>query len=403
MTKAALKLPRPPQGLITTPAALAEVCNHLGAAKVFAFDTECDPKPSYRPRLCLLQVATDERVELIDPMALEDLGPFWDLLADPAVEKICHAGNQDLAVAWQLGRKKPQNVFDCQVGAGLVGINHPVAYWRLVEIVAGIELEKNETRSDWDQRPLSDSQFTYAVDDVLYLPEIHRILRGRMESLGHMAWMREACHALCVKTVTEQDPMVSVAKIKRVSRLGSRQLSVLRELWTLREQMACERDEPVRWMLEDEALMALALRGPETKDGLLAIRSLPREKAVRYGDQIIGAIKRGKALPPDQWPDLPPPMEDSTETKRLAEIMYASSQVICLGQSVWPSLVTSRAEIEGLARLVSQGEDLSGHALMTGWARECLGGPLVEFVRGKTDVTLRVTPERMVAKFEPRG
>jgi ribonuclease D len=238
---------------------------------------------------------------------------------------------------------------------------------------------------------------------VLYLPEIHRILRGRMESLGHMAWMREACHEVCVKTVTEPDPMVSIAKIKRVSRLGSRQLSVLRELWTLREQMACERNEPVRWVLEDEALMTLALRGPETTDGLLAIRSLPREKAVRYGNQIIAAIKRGKALPPDQWPDLQPPMEDSTETKRLAEIMYASSQVICLGQSVWPSLVTNRADIEGLARLVSQGDDLSGHALMNGWARECLGAPLVEFVRGKNEMTLRVTPERMHAEFGPRG
>ena len=91
MTKAALKLPRSPKGLIDTPAALAEVCDHLGAAKVFGFDTEFIRELSYRPVLCLVQVATDERVELIDPLALEDLGPFWDLLADPAVEKICHA------------------------------------------------------------------------------------------------------------------------------------------------------------------------------------------------------------------------------------------------------------------------------------------------------------------------
>src|ERR1035437_1444216 len=122
MTNADLNLPRSPKGLVNTPAALAEVCNHLGAAKVFGFDTEFIGESSYRPVLCLVQVSTDERVELIDPMALEDLGPFWDLLADPAVEKICHAGDQDLAIAWQLGRQKPQNVFDCQIGAGLVGI-----------------------------------------------------------------------------------------------------------------------------------------------------------------------------------------------------------------------------------------------------------------------------------------
>lgn len=402
MMKDKMELPRSPKGLIDTPAALAEVCSHLAAAKVFGFDTEFIGESSYRPVLCLLQVATDERVELIDPMALEDLGPFWDLLADPAVEKICHAGDQDLTLAWQLGRKRPQNVFDCQIAAGFVGIGYPVAYWRLVEIVAGIKLEKTETYSAWGRRPLSASQLAYAVDDVRYLPEIHRILRGRMESLRRMAWMREACQELCVKAATNVDPQMIFARIKGASRLAPRQLAVLRELTILREQMAYERDVPARTALDDKTLLDLAMRGPETEAALLAIRGVQREAVARYGDQIIGAIRRGKALPPDQRPYLPPAVEDSTETQRLVDIMYSASQVICLGQSVWPSLVTNKLEIEGLARLVSQEEDLSGHALMTGWTRECLGAPLVELVRGKTDVTLHITPERMHAKFEPR-
>ena len=397
-----MELPRSPKGLINTPAALAEVCNHLREAKVFGFDTEFIGESSYRPVLCLVQVATDERVELIDPMALDDLGPFWDLLADPAVEKICHAGDQDLMIAWQLGRMKPQNVFDCQIAAGFVGIGYPVAYWRLVEVVAGIKLGKTDQFSAWGRRPLSKSQFTYAIDDVRYLPEIHRILGSRMESLGRMAWMREACHELCVKTAADVDPKMIFAKIKGASRLAPRQLSVLRELTILREQMAYERDVPARGALDDKALLELASRRPETKAELSAIRGLQRETVSRYGEQITEAIERGKSLPPDQWPHLPPAVEDSTETQRLVDIMYSASQVICLGQSVWPSLVTNKFEIEGLARLVSQGEDLSGHALMNGWTRECLGAPLVELVRGKTDMTLHVTPERMHAKFEPR-
>ena len=403
MTQAMSDLPRSPQGLIDTPAALAEVCRHLGAAKVFGFDTEFIGESSYRPLLCLVQVATDERVELIDPLALEDLGPFWDLLTDPAVEKICHAGDQDLAIAWQLGRKTPQNVFDCQLGAGFVGIKYPEAYSRLVELVAGIKLDKGDTFSAWGRRPLSDSQFTYAVDDVLYLPEIHRFLKGRLASLGHMAWLRDACRELCVKASTDADPTMIFAKIKGASRLGSRQLSVLRELTLAREQMARERDVPARVMLKDEVLLDLATRGPETEAELLAIRSVPRDKAVRYAAPLIQAIKGGKALPADQRPGLPPSAEDSQETRLLAEIMSASSQVICLGQSVWPGLVTSRAEIEGLARLMSRGQDPSGHALLSGWRRECLGARLVEFARGQTDVTLHVTPERMHAEFEPRG
>ena len=149
---------------------------------------------------------------------------------------------------------------------------------------------------------------------------------------------------------------------------------MLRELTILREQMACERNVPARWMLKDEALMDLAVRGPETEARLSRSGACRGRRSDRYGDQIIEAIKRGKALPPDQRPYLPPPPEDSAETRRLAEIMYASSQVICLGQSVSPKLVANRAEIEGLARLVSQGEDLSGHALMSGWSAGVPGG-----------------------------
>jgi ribonuclease D len=394
-------LPRSPKNLIDTPAGLAEVCRHLADSRVFGFDTEFIGETSYRPILCLFQVASDERVELIDPLALPDLTPFWDLLADASIEKICHAGDQDLAIAWQMGRQVPKNIFDCQIGAGFVGIGYPVAYWRLVEQISGIELEKAHTYSAWDRRPLSGSQFTYAVDDVLYLPAIWRDLRNRIDALGHTQWMVEACAELCARCAVDPDIQNAFARIKGAATLESRQLAVLRELAILREQMAFEHDVPARVMLKDDAVIDLAVRGPENLPALRAIRSVPKEEAETYADQIFAAVKRGKAVPPDQRPRLGCPTDDSTETKRLAEIMYAASQVICLGQSVSPSLVTSQAEILTLARLVADNADTSAHPLMSGWARECLGQPLVDFVAGKTRLDLSVTPDRMHADFKP--
>lgn len=386
--------------LVDNPAALAEVCAHLRSAGVFGFDTEFVCRSTYHAVLCLVQVSTTERVELIDPLALKDLALFWELLADPAIEKICHAGDQDLALAWQLGGKKPQNVFDCQIGAGLVGIGYQESYARLVEFVGGPELAKAHTQSDWARRPLSKAQVSYGVDDVRYLPEIRRVLQERLEGLGRMNWMREACDELCVRAVAEQDPDAGLVKIKGQSRLGSRQLAVLRELWVLREQMASARNIPVQWMLKDETLVGLALRGPETPEALAAVSGVTSKLINSHGSRIIDAIRQGMSLPPAQCPPVRPSMTD--ETRRLVDIMYPASQMICLGQSVSPGLVANKEQIERLARLVAQGEDLSGHALMSGWARECLGEPLVEFVKGKTDVTLRVTPERVQAEFEPR-
>lgn len=400
MTERTLKLPQYSERVVDDPNALAEVCDHLRSVGVFGFDTEFVCRSTYRAVLCLIQVSTAERVELIDPLALRDLGPFWKLLADPAVEKICHAGDQDLALAWQLGSQKPQNVFDCQIAAGLVGVGYQESYARLVEHVGGPELPKAHTQSNWERRPLAKAQVAYAVDDVRYLPEIRRVLGERIASLGRIQWMQEACAELCARAVADPDPDAALGRIKGQSRLGPRQLAVLRELWVLREQMADARNIPVQWMLKDETLVGLALHGPETPDALAGVSGVTQKLVDRHGRHIVAAVKRGKAVPPEQCPQVAPPLSDST--RRLVDIMYPASQMICLGQSVSPGLLTNKQQIERLARLVVQGADLSEHALMNGWARECLGAPLMEFVSGKVDVTLCVMPERMHARFEPR-
>src|SRR4051794_27170348 len=97
-----LSLPSVPTSLLTTPEQLATLVAHLREQKTFAFDTEFIGENTYHPILCLVQVATRDRVELIDPLALsrEAMQPFWDLFPDDSLEKICHAGDQDVEIAW---------------------------------------------------------------------------------------------------------------------------------------------------------------------------------------------------------------------------------------------------------------------------------------------------------------
>ncbi len=166
MSTTNLELPAPPARLLATADELSALCQHIAEAGRVAFDTEFIGENSYQPVLCLVQVATRERVELIDPLALQDLRPLWKLLADPAVEKICHAGDQDLAIMFQESGLAPAHVFDAQIGAGMLGLGYPLAYWRVVERFCGVSLEKAHTYSAWDRRPLSREQFRYAVDDV---------------------------------------------------------------------------------------------------------------------------------------------------------------------------------------------------------------------------------------------
>jgi len=399
MTNSDMNLPSVPTRLLTTPEELAELCQHIAAEGCFAFDTEFIGENSYRPVLCLVQVATRQRVELLDPFALKNLAPLWQLLADPAVEKICHAGDQDLAIAYQASGLTPANVFDAQIGAGMIGLGYPLAYWRVVEVFGSVSLEKAHTYSAWDRRPLSRDQFAYAVDDVRYLPSVHAGLSAKLVELGHAGWMRDACAALCREASTPFDPRMVYARLKGANQLEPAQLAILREVAALREQLAFEHNMTARQMLRDEVLLDLASRGPRRESELLAIRGMPREEVVTYGHEILAAIECGRRIPPDQRPVLAPPPDDDLETRRLAETLYAAAQTICLGRSLSPALVTSQAEVAAFARLVTHGEPLAGHPLMNGWQREALGQPLADFVAGKVKLAVSLDGRAMRTQF----
>ena len=398
-----LDLPAAPSALIQTSDQLAEVCAHLRAAGNFAFDTEFIGENTYQPVLCLIQVASAERVELIDPMTLDRaaMQPFWKLLADPAIEKSCHAGDQDLEIAWQHSGLKTHNMFDTQIAAGMIGLAYPTALWRAVEHYTGITLDKAHTYSAWDRRPLSKAQFEYAIDDVRYLPLIHTAMRKRIAELGHTEWMTEACNHLCTEAAEAVEPRKIFLRIKGAASLNSDQLCALRELAALREQLAFEHDVPPRTFLKDDALIDIAEKLPATKASLGAIRSFPREEVDSYGDQFLAAVKRGRAVPENERPAIHVPAEDSAEIKRLGEMLWVAAQTICLGQFVTPALVTSQSEVFALARLIHKKRAFDKHPLMHGWAHKCLGEKLLAFTTGEIKIDLQMNDNALHARFHP--
>jgi ribonuclease D len=394
-------LPAIPQELVGSAAELAAVCDHLRHQNCFAFDTEFIGENTYEPILCLVQVATTERVELIDPFAVgrAAMAPLWDLLADPAIEKICHAGDQDVEIAWLHSGHVTTNMFDTQIGAGMLGIAYPTALWRVVEFFTGTTLEKAHTYSAWDRRPLSKAQFQYAIDDVRYLPGIHAEMKRRIADLGHADWMRAACDEMCAYASSPHDARNLYVKIRGAAGLHSDQLSVLREVTVLREQIAYENDVPPRTLAKDEVLLDIATRMPKKPASLNAVRDISPDFASTYGEDVLEAVERGIAAPENERPAIHIPGEDPAEVKRLAETLWVAAQVICLGQSVSPSLVTSQNEILALARIVHRKKNPDKHPLLTGWHRQCLGEKLLAFIRGELEVDITMKDELMRGTF----
>lgn len=386
--------------LVTKDRELRELIDHLGAAGSFAYDSEFIGELTYFPKLCLIQTATVQRVALIDPLAELDLRPFWELIADASVEKVVHAGQQDIEPVFRHIGREAANIFDTQISAGLAGLPYPLSLSKLVQEVAGARLGKGLTFTHWDQRPLSAMQLRYAADDVRYLPLVRSELGKRLDALGHAAWAAEECAATCDPVLYRFDPQTSYHRVRGATSLQPRHLAVLRELTVWRDAAARQENVPPRAFLKDEILLDLSRSPVKTVERLDRVRGLPRPVEKTHGRMIVEATLRGLSTPA---PDLPAGRDvEPTPTERFrSDALWAAAQVLCVGRSIDPALVLSRQDCGELYRALASGADVGGLRVMRGWRRDALGQNLLNLCEGAARVTVGWTGGSLRAEVIP--
>ena len=391
-------VPRGDAELITTNEGLAQLIQQLRAAGSFAYDSEFIGELTYVPKLCLVQVATRDRVALVDPLAPDvDLRPFWEITADERVEKIVHAGEQDVEpVIRHLGREA-KNVFDTQIACGFIGMAYPVALAKLVAELVGAKLGKGLTFTHWDQRPLSASQLRYAADDVRYLPALREQIGKRLDVTGHAAWARQEFDAMCDARLYQFDPETAYLRVRGATSLSAQGLAILRELVIWRDAVARAHDVPPRAFLKDEILIDLSRQPVKTLEKLDRVRGLPRPVEHAHGKEIVDATLRGLATPPGKFP-FARTIEPSPTERFRADALWAVAQCICTGKGVDPALVTSRQEIADFLRHAGSARGVENSPVLKGWRREALGEPLVELMTREGNVNLRWEDGSLLAK-----
>ena len=372
-------VPDGPAVMVETDAALSELAAHVRQEGRFAYDSEFITERSYLPKLCVVQVATARQVFVVDPLARLDLAPFWQLIADPAIEKIVHAGEQDLEPAVRHTGLAPANVFDVQVAAGLAGNIYPLSLARLVMEFMGAELPKGFTFTHWDHRPLSPSHVRYAADDVRYLPAIAAVLHGRLQELGHEAWAQDEMAQLCEPGRYRFDPQTRHLSVKYADTLRPRQLAVLRELVAVRDQAARRENLPPRTLLKDEVLIFMARHPVRTLADLAGVRGLPRPVEHAYGQQLVDATAAAMAMP---LTDLPPVRrrERPAEDRHRVDELAAEVARHCAAASVSPALAATKQELTRFYRLGLLGREDEGSRLARGWRTQLLGSRLAQFL-----------------------
>jgi ribonuclease D len=250
------------------------------AAGRLALDTEFMGEGRYRTLLCLVQLAiaeddqVDERILVVDPLVEGfDGGALAEVLADPAIEIVVHAGRQDIALLRRCLRTDVTNVFDTQVAAGFAGLGAQVSYDSLLSEVLGLRVAKTASFTRWDARPLSPEQIAYAREDVVHLLELASELQRRLDRLGRLQWAREECEPLA-RSSDERTAETIFARLPRIATVNASARPVARELVRWRERTAERHDRPVQSVLGDATLVEIAKRRPSSRGELEKIRGV---------------------------------------------------------------------------------------------------------------------------------
>ncbi|MDZ4832128.1 MAG: HRDC domain-containing protein [Phycisphaerae bacterium] len=346
-----LNHPLVPKGepeLISDRTTLAAFAAHIRQERTFAFDTELIGEVAYRPKTCLIQLATSKRVALVDPIALPDVSVVWELVSDQNLVTIVHAGASDLSPVRRHQKREPRNLMDVQVAAGFLGMAFPSSLAKLVERFAGHVLTKGHTFTDWDARPLSASQLHYAADDVRYLPLVWDVVRQELEARDRLMWA-------ATETIARlDDPHLfdSKAQMRRASRgydLNKPQEALLEALCVARDMIAQAEDLPHRTTIPDGSLLEIVRDRPETPAALDAIRGLPRPVVSRHSDLLLSTLRANQSERAT-WFGVRRRREDEPEIKvkitaMLAEAVKASEEL-----QVAASLAVTRSDLERFLR-----------------------------------------------------
>jgi ribonuclease D len=369
--------------LIDTQEQLEEICAQLSGSAYIALDTEFMRETTYFPKLALIQIADDAgQVHCIDPLLIRDFSSLQEILFNPGILKVVHSARQDLEIFYHMFDSIPDPIFDTQIASAILGYGEQISYANLVSTELGVTLDKSHTRTNWMQRPLSNEQISYAINDVKYLAQIYPLQDEKLKSLQRSHWISDEISRLTDINNYRVNPQGCWKKVKGANRLKGKQLAILQKIAALREEIAINEDIPRKRVITDDNLIDIARMAPDSLQRLQGIRSLHSKFIQRHGDRLLEVVAQCRKLPASEWPTLPKPTPLTDEQKHKADIMMDILRICADEHNIAATILGNKKDIERMAR----GEQES--PLLNGWRNECCGKTLTDFAAGKIAIQM---------------
>ncbi len=375
----------PNEFVVARPVELTACCDHLEKHSEIGFDTEFIGEQTFIPQLCLIQVATWDRLFLIDPLAVGSLARFWDLLADPKRTVVTHAAREEIRICQREGARPPGNLFDLQIAAGLVGVGYPLGHGPLIQKVLNIRVNKGETLTDWKIRPLTHRQIQYAYDDVRYLLPLWREISKRLERLGRAEWAGEEFAAMIPRSLGEEPGVERWRKLKGLGGLDRRKLALVRELFIWRERKALERNRPARTVIRDDLIIEVARRNPKSEEDLEVVRGLAKRDLAT----IVEVVHSARSLAADELPQAAPRDDDPPQLALVSTLLNSYLGHLCAEMELTQALVATASDIRLLVRSAAQKQQLpESSPLASGWRASAILPELQAVLDGRRSIRI---------------
>lgn len=393
-----------PHENITSPAKLAELCGRLARADRIGIDTEFVSEDTFRPELCLVQVATQDELAVIDPYRAGDLRKFWETLADGSHVTIVHAAREELNFALNACGRQPANLFDTQLAAGFCSPEYPSSYGSVVTRFLNARPAKGEQRTDWRRRPLTEEQIDYALEDVRYLLPLYDALQRILERLHRLEWLDQEMERWLAEVIDSRD-RPRWRRVAGVGNLSPRSLAIVRELYLWRRKEAERRDVPPKRVLRDDLIVELAKRKSDNVERIRAVRGMHQGMKPQILNELAACVRRGMEASLD---DIERDSREAmpSQLNLLGQFLSPALSSICRSANVATSLAGTATDVRDLIayRLGFAGADPKEPPILAiGWRAELVGHLIEELLSGKKSIRIEDPLSEHPLAFDPVG
>lgn len=362
------------------------------------FDTEFIGEKRYHTLLCLVQLATENGYYLLDTLKLDSFPEILEFFTNPKILKLTHAGENDYRIFYKQFGVIPVNVFDTQLAAGFVGYKYPTSFQKLVEKEIGVFVPKGYTVSDWEARPFSKKQISYALNDVIYLKGLWESLTAKLERLDRVSWAQEECDKIATEEYYYINPHRDAFRNNAISNLRKQEQMFMIRLYNWRNEEASRKNYSKEMILPSKLITPIVKNMNSGKNALLKDRRLPSNTISRHWDTFNELFNKKiseddrkvlNSIPAQK--ESPDPMENT-----MLEMLYSIVEYICQNNQVDPTLVLSRTSF----KLMKAEPTYFDESIARGWRAGLLGQDLLTWLRKRKNLIIEMVDGKCVIRME---